>query len=224
MRSRILPAVGVSAIALVAAAAFAPMASAHQAPGSAGSAKVSTVKAAASVGKVCYSQGTSPSGFGISSQDFESASNAYDDTAADDFKVGKKGCKIKTVAVSGFYSAGVSSTTKANVTFYKDASGKPGAVIKAVKNAKVSDDTTGNFTINLGKKVVKLKKGTTWVSVQAVLNFSTGGQWYWAQATDGGGADAQWQNPNGGFGVCPSWDSVVTCNGATDTAMIFSLS
>src|SRR6478735_2310000 len=123
MRSRILPAVGISAIALVAAAAFAPGATASSAPnhGQQGKAGTAHYKTAAS----CYSQGTSLTGEAVASQDFESAFDAYDNTAADDFAL-SAACKIKTVTVSGQYSiAGPAKT--AHVTLYKDAGGKPGA-------------------------------------------------------------------------------------------------
>jgi hypothetical protein len=220
MRSRILPAVGLSAVALVAATAFAGQATAAKSPAAASAARTSHVTYPA---KACYSQGTNLDGYGISSQNFEASLDAYDDQAADDFTV-KKSCSISTVDVSGFYN-GAGGVTTANVFFYKNSKGKPAKkALKTFNNAKASDDGTGNLTISLGKKGEKLSKGTYWVSVQANLDYSSGGQWYWADATDGSGADAMWQNPGGGFGVCPKWGDVITCNTATDANLSFSLS
>jgi len=217
MRSRILPAVGISAIALVAAAAFAPGASASNAPsgahfGKAGAAHYQTAKS-------CYSQGASLTGEAVASQDFEAAFDAYDNTAADDFAI-KKACKIKKVIVTGQYSAS-GPAKAAQVTLYKDAGGKPGATI-ASKKAKVTADSAGTLGLKI-KKGLKAPKGHSWISVQVIMDFGTSGQWYWAVATDGAGPTAQWQNPGGGFGVCPSWDAITTCNATVGTQLSFTL-
>ena len=220
MRSRILPVAGVSAAALMAATTFAPaMASGHHVSATQhGSVGVMHF----AKGKGCYSQGKQLDGNGISSQNFEASFDQYDDMAADDFKVGKKGCTVKTVVAAGTYSS-TGGTQTANVTFYKDGKGTPGSEIKTV-NGKVTNDSAGTLTISLGKKGVKLSKGTTWISVQANLDFNTGGQWYWSTATDGGGTDGQWRNPGDGFGTgCTDWCDA-TAAGATSPEFSFSLS
>lgn len=221
MRSRILPVAGVSAAALVAAASFVPASAQGTHVSSATSHGASSTTSY--VGASCYSQGDALDGNGISSQNFEAAFDAYDDMAADDFKVGKKGCTVKTVVAAGTYSA-AGPAVSANVTFYKDKNGKPGSVIKS-KVGKIKNDNAGTLTLSLGKKGVKLAKGTTWVSVQVNMDFGTSGQWYWSTATDGGGNPGQWQNPGGGFGTCPTWDDVLTCvTGSTSNEFSFSLS
>jgi len=218
MRSRLLTAVGISAFALVAATALAPGASASSAPSGAhfGQAGTAHYKTAAT----CYSQGSSLTGEGVASQDFESAFDAYDNVAADDFAL-DQACKIKTVTVSGQYSV-AGPAKKAQVTIYKDAGGQPGAVIKS-KTAKVTADSAGSLTLKLKKKGLKAPQGHSWVSVQVIMDFGTSGQWYWNVATDGTGPTAQWQNPGGGFGVCPTWDDITTCNGTVGTQLSFAL-
>ena len=217
MRSRILPAVGISAIALVAAAAFAPGATASSAPNGVQHGKAGTVhyKTAAT----CYSQGTSLTGEGIASQDFEPAFDAYDNTGADDFVLANP-CKIKTLIVSGQYSA-AGPATKARVTVYKDASGQPGAVIKS-KTAKVTADSAGTLGLKISKKTLKAPAGHSWLGVQVIMDFGTSGQWYWNVAADGAGKTAMWENPNGGFGICPTWQPITTCNGTVGTELSFS--
>ena len=216
MRSRILPAVGVSAFALVAATTFAPMASAQHAPNAVLHHSAGVVHYA-HTGATCFSQGTKLDQSAVSSQNFEKANDAFDDMAADDFKVGKAGCKITKVSVAGFYSSGTADSE--NVTFYANKGGKPGATVKTFAN-KAGTDDAGTFVIKLGKKGISLKKGTYWVSVQINMDAGTAiNQWYWATAKDGTGADAMWQNPKDGFGVCKKWDSILTCNGVKHSAL-----
>ena len=218
MRPRILTAVGISAMALVAATALAPAAGASSAPSAThlGKAGTADYKTAA----LCYSQGSSLTGEGVASQDFEADFDAYDNVAAGDFAIDEV-CKIKTVTASGQYSV-AGPAQKARVTLYKDASGKPGAVIKS-KTAKVVADSAGTLTLKLKKKGIKAPAGHSWISVQVIMDFGTSGQWYWNVATDGTGPTDQWQNPGGGFGICPTWDDITTCNGTVGTQLSFSL-
>jgi hypothetical protein len=220
MRSRILPAVGISALALVAATAFAGGASAqHSSLHGVSHGKAGAVHYAHTAA-TCYSQGAALDGNGISSQNFEASFDQYDDMAADDFKAAAD-CKAKVVVVTGTDS-GIGAASE-NVTFYKNAGGVPGAVIKSL--TKKGTYSAGTYTIKLGKKGPKLPKGKTrWMSVQVNLDFSTGGQWFWSTATDGGGNDGQWQNPGNGFGTgCVTWCDA-TVAGATSPEFSFSIS
>ena len=58
---------------------------------------------------------------------------------------------------------------------------------------------------------VNLGPGTYWVSVQARMDFSPFGQWGWTDRTVQSNNSAAWQNPGGGFGVCPTWHSKLVC-------------
>jgi hypothetical protein len=221
MRPRILPVAGISAAALACAMAFAPMASASSAPGVGHSGK-SGVSHFAHSASLCYQQGSSLDGNGISSQNFEASFDIYDDSGASDFSVSGK-CKIKTVSVNGIYSTGTGTSHSVTVTVYKDAGGVPGAVVKSKTSKKFSGGP--NYVVKLGKKGIKLKSGDYWVGVVDDRDFSTGGQWYWATATDGGGGDDQWENPGGGFGLpqCMTWCDATNA-GATSPEFSYSLS
>ena len=61
-------------------------------------------------------------------------------------------------------------------------------------------DTAGNFSIPLPTNLV-LTSGTYWVSVQANMDFTPGGEWGWTDRTVTSNSPAVWQNPGGGFGT-----------------------
>ena len=60
------------------------------------------------------------------------------------------------------------------------------------------------YTITLAVPAV-LTEGTYWVSVQAHEVFTGSGQWGWTDRSVQSNSPAAWQNPGGGFGVCPTW-------------------
>jgi hypothetical protein len=152
-----------------------------------------------------YSQNGTDSGIGIVSQNFESSFDIYDARAADDFKVKK--ATASEVDVRGVYFNGAGPARDENVTFYKNKKGKPGAIIADYTAA--GTDSAGSFNI----KVKKTKlKGTVWVSVQANLDFSVGGEWGWENQTTVVGTAAVWENPGDGFATgCTSYTTETSC-------------
>ena len=59
---------------------------------------------------------------------------------------------------------------------------------------------------------VDLTPGHYWMSVQARMDFTPNGQWFWQNRTVQAGSPAAWQNPGGGFGVgCTTWGVKTTC-------------
>jgi hypothetical protein len=161
-------------------------------------------------------------GTSVSTQDFEAKLDKFDDAAADDFPVPAGGCTVRTVQVKGSYW-GQGGMQTATVTFYHDGGAKPGEMIK-VKTGTV-DQLGDLFTIDLGAKGVKLAEGDTWMSVQANLDYDTGGQWYWRTVTDGAGDAGQWRNPGGGFHIpkCRDWCDATNA-GAASPDFLFYLS
>jgi hypothetical protein len=214
-------------VLLAAAAAFALTAggaSAAQHPAIAVSgAKVTPVFHKAKGAKVLYNQTSSENGEAIDSQNFTSGTySAYNDSGADDFVVPKKAqWTITEVDAPGAYfdSSGICSgscefATSENVIFY--ANGKKGVPGKALKGGTFTNlsgtDNDGSFSISLGKKGIKLKSGTYWVAVVANDDFSsTGYEWGWDENAKIHGNPAVWENPGGGFGLCPSWGTINKC-------------
>ncbi len=221
MRSRAIPALGLSVVALALATSLAGTASAASGP----SASHSGTSAATVHGPqaACFSNMGGDTGTAITSQNFEASFDAYDASGADDVKL-KKRCTVKQIDVAGQYYNGAGPADSETVTFYKDDSGKPGAVIKS--QTKVGVDTAGSYSINL-KKVKLQKKTTYWVGVQINMDFGVGGQWGWENTTDGFKNPAQWQNPGDGFASgCTTWGNMQTCLGgvAPGPDLMFAIS
>lgn len=217
MRSRILPVVGVAAVALVAASALAGQASAagHQA----GAAHKGSVQSALHVSKkACYSNTTGDTGTGITSANY-SDQTGIDAAGAADFKVKKK-CTIQDIQTVGVYYNGSGPADSVNVYIYKASKGVPGKVVASGKNLKYTDATgVGSLGVSL-KKAVTLKKGSYFVSVVANMTFSIGGQWGWEVSSNQPGNPDLWQNPDDGFGTgCTTWQPL-TCIGYTGDWMV----
>jgi hypothetical protein len=174
-------------------------------------------------GGVLYNQNSNDASDAIDSQIFESTFSAYDDQGADDFKVTGKDWDVTGVDVTGQFFNGSGPASSENVTFYADASGVPGKMVKSFTNLS-GKASGGSFDITLPKKGAKLKAGTYWVSVQANCSFSGGcGEWGWEVSSVQHGNAGMWQNPGGGFGVCPTWGSIESCVGSTGPDFMFEL-
>lgn len=176
---------------------------------------------------VLYDQTDNPSGAGTSSQNFEAAFDAYDDQAADDFVVPAGGWTIGEVDVGGSYFNGAGPATSANVFFYADSATLPGAAVAGGTYMNVpiaSGAGTGSFVLILPTPLT-LAPGTYWVSVQANMDFSAGGQWAWNDRTVQSNSGAAWQNPGGGFmsGCSPTWGRKTTCVAGSAPDNIFRL-
>ena len=160
-----------------------------------------------------YDQNSNDSGTGVVSDNFDSGSfPSYSDQAADDFTV-PAGHRwfVSEVDVSGVYFNGPGPADGVNVFFFKDKDGMPGKLVKEIDGASFTD-SGGSFSIKTGK--VKLKAGNYWISVQADMNFAGGfGEWGWEVNTVQNANLAAWQNPGGGFAVCPVWDTLENCLG-----------
>ena len=163
MRSRILPAVGVCALALVAAATFAPEASADHGLAPVHKSAASTLVHVSPMA-ACYAQNDNDNGVVIPSQNFEASLDPYDSMGADDFTLTKT-CRLKTTTVSGTYYNGDGPAASVNVTYYKNAQGKPGVIKRDFQAAPYTDPSgRGNFVVTTRGR---LRAGTYWVSVQA---------------------------------------------------------
>lgn len=142
-------------------------------------------------------------------------SQSFDNTqGADDFVVPKGHTwHIKEVDVTGIYFNGSGPATSENVFFYADNDGLPGDLIVACPNQIGAGGRFGSFAIVLSKsckvklggsaslRAGKKSNGTIyWVSVQANIDFSFGGEWGWELSSDTNGNRAAWQSSD-----CPTW-------------------
>jgi hypothetical protein len=231
MRSRVLSLIGIGATALatVAASASAASASAASAPAAGASAGGGSTLAArrpavtaafrpAAAGQTCYSQLTNNTGNSVVSQNFTDQP-AFSSQGADDFLITKT-CTVTGVEAAGGYFNGFGPANSVGVTFYQNTKRAPGAVLSTQPENRYSDPTgTGNFTVRL-KKPVTLKPGIYWVSVQANMARSYGGEWGWDTDSVQVGSAARWRNPGNGFRTgCKTYLNMQICAskaGATD--------
>ena len=161
---------------------------------------------------VLYDQYDNASANATSSQDFEAAFDPFDDQLADDFVVpGGQTWNVESIDADGipFNCSGSCVPDTFNVFFYADSGGLPGAqVYSATGQSFVIAGSTYSITLTVP---AVLGAGTYWVSVQARMDFTGNGQWGWTDRTVQSNQGAAWQNPGGGFGVCPTWTRKPTC-------------
>jgi hypothetical protein len=216
MRVRFFTVLTALALAVAVVAAFGTGAGARPAPKPAA---VHHGKAAAgvrphSVGKVLYDQNNNDAGVGIVSQNFEAAFDIYDSQGADTVKIKQTLVKANEVVVTGVYFNGSGPATSVNVTFYKNSGGLPGGT-SASYTGLAYTDLSGFGSFDIKFPTLKLKKGTYWVSVQANMDFGSGGEWGWETTSIQHGTAAVWQNPGNGFSTgCTTYANMQGCIGA----------
>jgi hypothetical protein len=185
----------------------------HSAATTRDSVGVSASPTGARPAQVCYSQPSN--GNGVVSQ-YVGNGSPYNTLGADDFTLGGTGCSITSLTVSGFTGNMGTVVGSFNVTFYYDSgSGQPGSMAGQPMSIPWNGTFSGSYALPLpGAGFVAQPNTTYWVSVQAV-NVSAGDVWYWSTANIQGNP-AVWQNPGGGFGVCPTWAVLASCVGVND--------
>ena len=153
---------------------------------------------------VLYDQYDNIGANSTSSQNFEASFDAYDDELADDFVVPSgQTWNIDQVDAAGVYYNGAGPAASVNLASTTTQAGFP-ARASPTRTDLAMTDTGGSFVVPIPSPVA-LSQGTYWVSVQANLDFGAGGQWGFTDRTVQSNSEAAWQNPGGGFGVCPSW-------------------
>lgn len=200
MRPRALSAMVAGAAALALAATFAAPANAGSGP-TVSHRGVAGPAAAASPGAVCFSSAAADVGNAVTSQNFARADNAFDTHTAGDFKCpGATGAfKIKKVSVIGQYFNGAGPADSVNVTIYNQTGGEPGSVKCSYKNLPYTNGPS--FVIALPSACQVANGKAFWVEVQANMDFATGGQWGWELGTPADLKQADFKNPNDGFGT-----------------------
>ena len=129
---------------------------------------------------------------------------------ADDFVVpGGQTWNVQWIDADGVYFNGVGPATDWNVFIYANNAGIPGAQVYSTLNQPVTVSGT-TFTVNLSSAAV-LSAGTYWIEIQANMTFGTEGEWGWTDRTLQSNSPAAWQNPGGGFAICPTWTNKLTC-------------
>ena len=215
MRVRFFTVLTALALAVALVAAFGTGAGARPSSKPTAAAKAKASARPAHVAGTIYGQRDNDNGIGIVSQNFTDsggALDAYDNQGADDFKIKHKAV-VKEVDVDGVYFNGPGPAESVHVTFYKNAAGHPGGVVKDYPTQGYTDTTgTGTFKVHVPKTV--LKKGTYWVSVYVNMAFNSGttGEWGWGTNNTVRNKPSNWQNPGNGFSTgCTTWGITTVC-------------
>jgi hypothetical protein len=150
----------------------------------------------------------------------------YDSSGADDFVVPQgETWTVQAVDVSGLYWACqvCGPAHSENVRFYRDAGGRPGAVV-ASRRFLHGTDVGGSISIPLSPAAPVLTAGTYWVAVQINMSYVDGGEWGWLTRTVQSNAPATWQNPRNGFGTgCTRWHDMQECVGYDGPDFAFAI-
>jgi hypothetical protein len=170
-------------------------------------------------GNILWDQNTAPGLFSISSQDFEAIYDAYDDMGAADFVVpAATSWSVTGAFVPGIYFNGTGPMPLLNVIFFNNSgSNTPGTAVCTYTGLVAGADFTdsaGTLDITFPSPCPLSGGPTTfWMEVQADMDAGVGGQWGWTDHTTNppGTFLGKWQNPGGGFGVCPQWGDLQTC-------------
>jgi hypothetical protein len=166
---------------------------------------------------------------GIAAQNFEAAYNAYDVFIADDFVVTGGPWTIDQVTFPGIFWNGYTfNIDAANVWFYQNSAGHPGAEVKSyMTHALSSAPNAPNVVVQFCGDETVLDNGTYWVAVNVDMAFGPYGQWGSMTHTPVVNSESNWKNPNGGFGMgCPNWNYRCTVCGvciAGDNDQAFKL-
>lgn len=174
---------------------------------------------------VLYDQYDSPGATGTNSQQLEAALEAFDDQAADDFSVpAGASWTVNEVDIRGAYYNGTGPAESFNVYFYADSGGLPGTLVSQQNVTFTTFPTIEDFVLPLAAPVA-LAPGSYWLSVQARMDFSSGGQWSWTNRSVATGSSAAWRNQGGGYGICPGWTTRAGNCGfdATEPDQVFRL-
>jgi hypothetical protein len=176
--------------------------------------KIHALPAPVAPNVVLYDQYDNAGTTSLVSQDFEATFDAYDNEGADDFVVpAGETWNIDEVDILGVYFNGAGPADSFNVIIYADSSGLPGSAVYTGLGSAYTTTNQTDFVITLSPAAV-IPEGTYWLSVQARLDFSVGGEWGQTERLVQTGNGAAWQNPGGGFGTgCNTWGNRSTCLG-----------
>lgn len=161
----------------------------------------------------------------ITSQQFEAANAQYNSNAADDFTVpAGKSWQVSAIYVRG-HSVSPVYPTSYKVTFYTNTtSNLPGTIVRTENVILAAGSNSPTLPL---ATALTLAAGKYWVSVQAVLDFTGGGQWYWETYTDTATLSAPfaWTNPGNGFATpCNTvWNTGSVCIAGQLKDLQFSL-
>ena len=143
------------------------------------------------------------------------ANDAFDSQGADDFVVpAGQTWNVNEVDVAGVYFNGPGPAASFNVYFYQNTGVLPATPVYTATGLAYSGNPDFVIPLTTPASLSGGGGGTSyWVSVQARMDFSPGGEFGWEDRTVQSNNPAAWRNPGGGFGTaCTDWGARgVTC-------------
>jgi hypothetical protein len=173
-----------------------------------------------------YDQTDNSSGVAVISQNFEALYDAYDDQAADDFLVPASdgSWTIQNIQIPGQYWAGTGPLASVNVWFYQDSGSLPGSQVFGQLGLVPTSDASGSLVLDLPSPPT-LPPGTYWLSVQANMDFDTGGEWGPTTRLVQSYSPWAWRNPGNGLSTgCTAWTTNGSCGFTSGPDLLFRLS
>lgn len=162
---------------------------------------------------ILYDQTQNTDAPDLPSQEFETANNNYNCQGADDFVIPNDTFwTIDSIFIAGGYSLFGGPCDSVKFYVFQNSGGVPAATLYSVTKYNPDPNGSGNFVVKFSPSLV-LPDGHYWLCVQAIMNYSTVGGWYWTTQTAQSNYSAKWKNPGGGFNTsCSSWSSASTCS------------
>jgi len=168
---------------------------------------------------ILYNQINNTGGVSLLSQDFTDAGfDVYDSYFADDFAVPgtlTHGWKVQGMREVGVFFNGPGPCDSETVVAYKDAAGLPGATVGTRSGAGVLSGT-GTYTLSFASPILLAKGFTYWASMYCTMAYAVGGEWGMTDRVVTSGNSGAWENPGGGFAICPTWTYTDACFGGVN--------
>ncbi len=166
---------------------------------------------------------SSPGTTGVTSQDFEAEYDAYDSQAADDFTLSQP-VTVERIQALGFFTVGEGPLGSVDVWIYADDGGRPAATpLFSAEGLVPADPYDPDLDLVL-PSAWSLGAGTHWLSLEANMDFSTRGRWFWRESSGAGEIPFVWRNPAGGFGAgCAVWTPAAECIAGAAADLAFAL-
>lgn len=145
--------------------------------------------------------------------------------AADDFYIpNESGWTIQAIYIDGVYSLGDGPAETWDVHIFEDSENSPGDAIDTEFGLTATSDDAGDIVLVLPEEIV-LTQGRYWLSITAVLDLNPGTQqFFWCQRQTQNLEPFHWLDQHNLIGLgCLFWEPGISCLGAKDPDLLFSL-
>ena len=159
---------------------------------------------------VLYDQYNNAGPNATSSQDFEAAFDPFDDELADDFVVpGGPNWNVESIDADGVYFNGPGPPRVSMFVSTRTVGLFLARWLRLVLHKRMCRGGA-RFDHDQPGREPQSRDILGFCAVRG-WTFTPFGQWGWTDRTAQSNSSAAWQNPGGGFGVCPTWQPKLVC-------------